>query len=61
MEYKIYDWLDISNEFQDSLLLGNGASIAIDKSFMYKSLREHSIEHGLLTHNVKALFEYFET
>ncbi|HHF2931028.1 TPA: DUF4917 family protein [Vibrio alginolyticus] len=61
MAYKIYNWLDISNEFQDSLLLGNGASIAIDKSFMYKSLREHSIEHGLLTHNVKALFEYFET
>nr|WP_275659698.1 DUF4917 family protein [Vibrio natriegens] len=43
------------------MLLGNGASIAIDKSFMYKSLKEHSTEHGLLNENVEALFSYFDT
>ncbi|MCK8124881.1 DUF4917 family protein [Pseudoalteromonas sp. 2CM39R] len=61
MTHKIYEWSEISDEFQDSLILGNGASIAIDKSFLYKSLKEHAIEHGLLTDNVRALFTYFNT
>lgn len=61
MEHKIYGWSEISASFQDSLLLGNGASIAIDRSFLYSSLREHSIKHGLLTEEVRALFSYFDT
>ncbi|MDK9683222.1 DUF4917 family protein [Pseudoalteromonas shioyasakiensis] len=61
MAHKIYEWSEISDNFQDSLLLGNGASIAIDDSFLYKSLKEHAIEHGLLTPNVCALFKYFKT
>lgn len=61
MSHKIYDWLDIADQYQHSLLLGNGASIAIDKSFMYKSLKDHSIDNGLLNENVEALFSYFDT
>ena len=61
MPYQIYDWQDISVNFSDSILLGNGASISIDSSFTYSSLKEHAINHGLLTHNVERLFDYFKT
>jgi len=61
LPHEIAEWSEISEQFKDSLLLGNGASIAIDDSFLYKSLKEHAIEHGLLTANVQALFTYFNT
>lgn len=61
MPYHIRNWLEISNHFSDSILLGNGASISINRSFTYSSLREHAIEYGLLTENVQKLFNYFDT
>lgn len=39
MAYEIYDWLDISRRYKSSILLGNGASISLDKSFTYASLK----------------------
>ncbi|EJB8445181.1 DUF4917 family protein [Vibrio parahaemolyticus] len=61
MPYVINNWADISDFFQDSILLGNGASIGVNRSFSYSSLREHAIENGLLTLHVQRLFDYFET
>ncbi|WP_439831922.1 DUF4917 family protein [Aeromonas veronii] len=59
--YEIYDWLDISRRYKSSILLGNGASISLDKSFTYASLKKHAIDHGLLSEDVEMLFEHFET
>ena len=61
MPYTIYEWADIAADFTDAILLGNGASMGIDRSFSYHSLREHAIDHGLLTDNVQQLFDYFDT
>ncbi|WP_330961561.1 DUF4917 family protein [Photobacterium sp. 53610] len=61
MPYEIINWLDISEQFQDTVLLGNGASIAIDNVFDYGSLRQHAIDNGLLIQEVQQLFDYFDT
>lgn len=61
MLYQINNWSDISREYSDSILLGNGASISIDRSFTYSSLKQHAIENGLLTEQVQRLFRYFRT
>lgn len=61
MPYPIETWQNISGNFSDSILLGNGASISIDRGFTYNSLKEHAIQNGLLTDNVQRLFEYFRT
>ncbi|TOQ20858.1 DUF4917 family protein, partial [Vibrio parahaemolyticus] len=61
MPYEIKKWSDLKRRYKGTLLIGNGASISVDKSFAYKSLKEHAVEHGLLTQNVKKLFKYFNT
>lgn len=61
MPYEIQNWIDISNNFSDSILLGNGASISLSDSFTYRSLRGHAVDNGLLTINVRRLFIYFDT
>jgi len=44
-----------------AILLGNGASIAIDDSFAYGSLKEHATDNGLLTDDIQSLFDFFHT
>jgi len=61
MPHVIHNWTDISNQFSGSILLGNGASIGINNSFTYQSLRKHAIDNGLLNTNVQRLFDYFKT
>lgn len=61
MTIKIYDWQDISKDFSDSILLGNGASISINDSFTYKSLKEHAANKGLFDPSIKLLFDFFGT
>jgi hypothetical protein len=61
MPHVIHRWADISEGLSASILLGNGASIGIDTSFTYQSLREHAIDNGLLTEDVQRLFGYFNT
>jgi len=58
---EIKKWNDIKGEYKDGLLLGNGASIAIDDSFSYKSLKKHAIDEGYFTEQVQALFDAFHT
>jgi hypothetical protein len=59
--YLIHQWSDIAENYCGTVLLGNGASIGIDRSFSYPSLKQHAIRHGLLTENVQRLFDYFNT
>lgn len=60
--HKIKQWIDISEDFQDgALILGNGASIAIDSNFDYLSILEYATKEKLLNSDVKLLFEKYET
>ena len=61
MIIKVHDWQDISKEFSDSILLGNGASISIDKSFTYDSLRKYATDNSLLGDSITTLFDFFKT
>lgn len=61
MTYKIHNWQDISSDFSDSILLGNGASISIHSNFNYTSLKEYACNEGLLNTSVQRLFDYFKT
>lgn len=57
----IKEWNDIKTNYTEALLLGNGASISIDTSFAYGSLKQHAIDHGYFTEEVQALFDSFHT
>lgn len=57
----IKKWNEIKENFSDGLLLGNGASVAIDGSFSYKSLKKHAVDEGYFTEQVQALFDAFHT
>ena len=61
MSFEILPWSEISDQFGDNLLLGNGASIAVDERFRYRSLKEHAIENGLFSEDVQSLFDFFRT
>ena len=62
MNHEIKDWSDIEHEYKNgSLLLGNGASIAISNQFSYKNLYNHAKENNLLDGKAQALFESFGT
>lgn len=54
-------WLDIAGEFKDSLIIGNGASIAVHPGFGYSSLFASATEHGHITESVARIFKQFGT
>lgn len=62
MPFAILPWADISQNYRrGTILLGNGASIAIAPSFGYRSLLTHARENGLLEGDVQQLFDFFDT
>lgn len=62
MCFRINNWLEIANNYYGgSLLLGNGASMAIDSRFGYSSIIAHARDHGLLTNDIRQLFDFFKT
>lgn len=61
MTIKIHNWQDISENFSDSVLLGNGASISISKSFTYDSLKNYAATNGLFDVDINSLFDFFNT
>lgn len=40
MPHEIKQWNELADNYGDTALLGNGASIAVSKSFLYGSLLE---------------------
>ncbi|RLG15217.1 DUF4917 domain-containing protein [Candidatus Pacearchaeota archaeon] len=60
-KYHVVEWKDIAREFNDGLLLGNGASIAVDSSFNYSSLFKQARGLGFLNTDIDKIFEYFDT
>lgn len=58
---ELHNWSDIKNRFNHNILLGNGASIAIDNRLSYRSLYEQVCEGGGLNPEIIAMFEHFRT
>ena len=58
---ELRDWAEIRRKFRRNLILGNGASIAIDKRLSYRSLYEQVYESGKLRDDLLKMFEYFNT
>jgi hypothetical protein len=54
-------WSSIANGFRDSLLLGNGASIAVDGRFSYKNLLHAAKRLDLITSKLEQVFRYLKT
>ena len=62
MEYCIVPWKDIAeNYYQGTILLGNGASIAVHSKFKYESLFLNAKQENLLSEYIDDLFAYFNT
>lgn len=61
MVFKILAWESIKDDYDGTILLGNGASTAVDDGFAYGSLKQHATDHGLLTDDVKNIFDFFHT
>lgn len=58
---RIYDWQEIATEFRDTLVLGNGASMAVHSGFGYNSLKEAAEKLGYLTSEVQQIFDQLGT
>lgn len=61
MPFVIRSWDDISANYGCTILLGNGASIAVSPSFTYQSLLGHAAERRFLPEDVQQLFQFFRT
>lgn len=56
---RIYEWSDIKDEFTDSLLVGNGGSMALSNNFVYESLYEKATEKENLDQATQQVFSKF--
>ncbi|SAK59938.1 hypothetical protein AWB79_02666 [Caballeronia hypogeia] len=62
MPHTIAQWTQIAPHYhRGTILLGNGASMAVSPSFGYGSLLEHAQRNGLLADDVNRLFHSFGT
>jgi hypothetical protein len=62
MPYPVVQWAEIAANYQrGTLLLGNGASIAVSPTFGYGSLLSHARGSGILEEDVQRLFDFFGT
>ncbi|MCY1266158.1 hypothetical protein D9M68_292740 [compost metagenome] len=62
MPYEIHNWEDIAADFErGTVLIGNGASMAVDRGFGYASLLEEARSRNLFTAEVEELFRSFDT
>jgi hypothetical protein len=58
---KVEQWEDIAEDFEaGSLILGNGASMAVSDKFGYDSLFDEATKLGHLTKSVQRVFESFD-
>ena len=58
---KLQEWWDIQDDFGDTLVLGNGASVAVHEGFEYRSLRKTAEKEGFLSEQVREVFEQLGT
>lgn len=61
-EYQIKQWNDIKDDYsKGSLIIGNGASMALHSKFGFSSLKEEAEKLELFNHDISKLFNEFET
>lgn len=58
---ELHDWEDIADDFKDTLVLGNGASMAVHRGFGYNSLRAVAASEGFITSAVQDVFDHLGT
>lgn len=62
MIHRVHAWNSIRERYdRGALLLGNGASIAVDQRFSYSSLKEKAQELDAITPTLNNVFKYFKT
>lgn len=62
MPFSVMQWSQIAPRYwRGTILLGNGASMAVSQSFRYGSLLEHAFQNGLVRADVNRIFEFFRT
>lgn len=61
MSETLYQWSEIRDDFKHTLVLGNGASIAVDKCFSYRSLYEEAEKSLLFDEAIEKLFNHYST
>lgn len=54
-------WSEIADRGWDAIVLGNGASIAVDPAFSYRSLLDAARGDELVSEQINQIFEYFQT
>jgi hypothetical protein len=57
----LYKWNDLKAYCHDAIILGNGASIAVDKCFTYNSLYQEAESSRLLSEGIVSLFDAYKT
>jgi len=58
---ELIDWNKIKSEFNSTLILGNGASIAVNNKFEYSSLLQTARDKDYLTESIENIFQLYET
>lgn len=61
MPFTIHPWFELASRYNGTILLGNGASIAVSPRFAYRSLLEHVTQRESLAEDVRRLFDFFTT
>lgn len=61
MPFEIMPWDAISQNYGNTILLGNGASMAVSPRFSYPSLLQRAADRGLLPRDAQQLFQFFGT
>ncbi len=57
----LYDWSEIQSQFNNTIILGNGASIAVDNRLSYHSLYEKVCDSGRLNNELVNMFKVYNT
>ncbi len=61
MPHEIRPWAAIADRYDCTVLLGNGASIAVSQSFSYESLLRRAYDRGFIPDDARRLFDFFGT
>ncbi|PQQ42544.1 DUF4917 domain-containing protein [Photorhabdus luminescens] len=61
MPFVISPWSELAQRYDGTILLGNGASIAVSPRFAYGSLLEYVRQRESLAEDARRLFDFFET
>ncbi len=56
---RIQAWSEIADDFKDTLIVGNGGSIALSESFSYTNLYKLGVERGEINSRTQDIFHKF--